>query len=115
MKIDTKNVRYHHILLYYFLKGKRAADAQRKMCSVHRNDAVTESECQMCFTKFHSGDVPINDEPRSGHLTEIDWSDAKAIVNTNPSQSVREIAIELNISHRSVEKYLRQLEMDSRR
>ncbi|XP_066253847.1 uncharacterized protein [Euwallacea similis] len=67
-----------------------------------------------CFAKFRSGDFDIDDASRSGRPTEINSSDVKAIVESDPSQSVREIATKLNISHTSVEKHLHQLGYVSR-
>lgn len=36
-------VHYRHVLLYYFKKGKRAEEAQRKICRVYSDDTLTES------------------------------------------------------------------------
>lgn len=105
---------YRHILLYYFKKGKRATKAHKKICSVYGKNALTERVCQKWFTKFRSGDFEVNDAPRFGRPTEIDSSVVKDVVDKNPSQSVREIATTLNISHTSVENHLRALGYVSR-
>ncbi|EZA53808.1 Histone-lysine N-methyltransferase SETMAR [Ooceraea biroi] len=97
--MEVNNVHYRHILLYYFKKSKRAAKAHKKICRVYGDDALTERVCQKWFAKFRSGDFDVNDAPRSGRPIEIDSSNVKAIIDKNPSQSVREIATALNISH----------------
>lgn len=107
-------VHYRHILLYYFKKGKRAADTHKKICRVYGDDALTERVCQKWYAKFRSGDFDVNDAPRSGRPTKINSSNVKAIIEVNPSQSVREIATTLSISHTSVENHLRQLGYVSR-
>jgi len=107
--MEVNNEHYRHILLYYFKKGKRAAEAHKKICGIYGDDALTERVCQKWFAKFRSGDFDVNDAPRSGRPTEINSSDVKAIIDENPFQSVREIAATLNISHTSVENHLRQL------
>lgn len=112
--MEINNVHYRHILLYYFKKGKRAADAHKKICRVYGDDALTERVCQKWYAKFRSGNFDVNDAPRSGRPTEITSSDVKAIIEVNPSTTVREIATTLNISHTSVENHLRQLEYVSR-
>lgn len=60
------------------------------------------NRCQKWFVKFRFGDLDVNDAPRSSRLNEIDSrSDVKIIIDESPSQSVREIATALNISHTS--------------
>ncbi|EFN83120.1 hypothetical protein EAI_10359, partial [Harpegnathos saltator] len=44
--MEINNVHYRHILLYYFKKGKRAADAHKKICRAYGDDALTERVCQ---------------------------------------------------------------------
>jgi len=93
--MEGNNVHYRHILLYYFKKGKRAADAHKKICYVYDDDALTERVCQKWFAKFRSGDFYINDAPRSGRPTKINSDNVKAIIDKDPCQSVREIATAL--------------------
>lgn len=112
--MEVNKEHYRHILLYYFKKGKRAAEAHKKICRVCGDDALTERVCQKWFAKFRSGDFDINDAPRSGRPTRIDSDDIKVIIDKDPCQSVREIATALNISHTSAEKHLRQLGYVSR-
>lgn len=112
--MEENIIHYRHILVYYFKKGKRAAEAHRKICSVYGDDALTERTCQNWFAKFHSGNFDINDAQRSGRPHEIETSNVKAIVDQNPTQSVREIAMALNVSHTSVENHLHKLGYVSR-
>ncbi|XP_011057953.1 PREDICTED: histone-lysine N-methyltransferase SETMAR-like isoform X1 [Acromyrmex echinatior] len=69
-------VHFRHILLYYFKKGKQAAEAHRKICGVYGDDALTE-HAQKWFAKFRSGDTSLEDGPHSGRPTEIDSNDIK--------------------------------------
>lgn len=112
--MEEKNVHFRHILLFYFKKGKRAAEAHKKICNVYGDDALTERVCQKWFAKFRSGDFDVSDASRSGRPAEIDSAVIKNTVDKNPSQTVREIATTLNISHTSVENHLRQLGYVSR-
>lgn len=41
MKMEAKNVHYHHNLMYYLRKSKRPMEAQRMICSIYWNDTVT--------------------------------------------------------------------------
>jgi hypothetical protein len=112
--MEVNNVHYRHILLYYFKKGKRAAEAYKKIYRVYGDDVLTERVYQKWFAKFRSRDFDVNDAPRSRRPAEIDSSDVKTIIDKNPSQSMREIAMALNISHTSVGNHLRQLGYVSR-
>lgn len=112
--MDGNLLHYRHILLYYFKKGKRAAEAHKKICGVYGDKALTERTCQNWFAKFRAGNFDINDAPRPGRPQEIESIDVKAIVDQNPSQSVRDIAEALDISHASVENHLRKLGYVSR-
>jgi len=60
--MEVNKVHYRHILFYYFKKGKRAAEAHKKICRVYGDDVLTER--QKWFAKFRSGDFDINDAPR---------------------------------------------------
>ena len=43
---------FQHIMLYYFMKGKNAAETQKIICSVYGEGAVTDQTCQKCFESF---------------------------------------------------------------
>ena len=59
-------------MLYYFKKGKKATEMQKKICAVYGEGAVTDWTCQKWFVKFHAGDFSLNDAPRSGRPVEVD-------------------------------------------
>ena len=46
---------FWHIMLYYFKKGKNTIEAQKKICAVYGEDAVTDRTCQKWFAKFCAG------------------------------------------------------------
>jgi len=56
------------VMLFYYKKGKNAAQTCRKICEVYGADAVSERRTQEWFVRFRSGnfDVMIKDRPRSG-------------------------------------------------
>ncbi|XP_011068816.1 PREDICTED: histone-lysine N-methyltransferase SETMAR-like [Acromyrmex echinatior] len=76
--MSENKVHFRHILLYYFKKGKRAAEAHRKICGVYRDDALTERAAQKWFAKFRSGNTSLQDGPRSNRPIEDDLNDIKA-------------------------------------
>ncbi|XP_018400177.1 PREDICTED: histone-lysine N-methyltransferase SETMAR-like, partial [Cyphomyrmex costatus] len=97
-------------------KGKRAAEAHRKICgvSVYGDDALTERAAQKWFAKFRSGDTSLEDGPRSSRPTEVNSNDIKALVEQDRTLKVREIAETLKIGYGTVQKHLQQLGYMSR-
>ena len=50
-------------MLYYFKKGKNATEAQKKICAVYGEGAVTDWMGQKWFMKFRAGDFSLDDAP----------------------------------------------------
>ena len=45
-----ENKQHHgHIMLYYFKKGKKAIETQKKICAVYGEGAVTDRTRPKCF------------------------------------------------------------------
>ena len=63
---------FRHILLFYFRKGKKAAEAHKEICEVCGVHCLTERTCQNVFKKFRSGDFSLKDDQRSGRPSEVD-------------------------------------------
>jgi len=105
--MERRNEHFRHILLFYFRKGKKAAEAHKEICEVYGVDCLTERTCQNWFKKFRSGDFSLKDEQRSGRPTEVDDDQIKVIIEEDRHITVREIAEKLNISHTTIEKHLK--------
>ena len=54
---------FQHITLYYFKKGKNAAETHKKICAVYGEGAMTTRTCQMWFVKFRARDCSPDDAP----------------------------------------------------
>ena len=65
---------FHHLLLYYFRKGKNAVQARKKLYEydVYSEKSLTERQCQNWFARFRSGDFYLKDATRPGRPTEVD-------------------------------------------
>ena len=100
---------FRHISLYYFRKGKNAEQAQKKLYDVYGEKSLTELQCQNWFACFRSGYFKLKDTSRSGCPTEVHDNKIKAMIENNRHRTTREIAEKLNISHRCVERHLKQL------
>ena len=47
-----KYTNFWHIMLYYFKKGKKVTEMQKKICAVYGEGDVTNQICQKWFAKF---------------------------------------------------------------
>lgn len=98
-QVEDQTVHFRHILLFYFRKGKNARQAYEKLRKVYGDNALQERQCQRWFTKFRTGNFNLNDALRSGRPTEVDDDKIKALIESNPRYTTREIAETLNIHH----------------
>ena len=96
-------------MLYYFKKGKSAAETQKKISAVYGDGAVTDWTCQKWFAKFHAGDFPLDDAPLSGRPVEVDSDQIEILIENNQCYTTRERADILKISKSRVENHLHQL------
>ncbi|XP_006145801.1 histone-lysine N-methyltransferase SETMAR-like [Tupaia chinensis] len=107
--MEDRALHFRHILLFYFRKGKSAHQACEKLRRVYGDNALHERQCQGWFTKFRAGDFDLNDTPRSGRPAKVDDDKIKALIESNPRYTTREIAETLNIHHSSVHDHLKKL------
>ena len=72
-------------IFYFFIskKGKRAAEAHRKICAVYGTETVTKRTCQNWFAKFRSGKYSVQDALRPGRPSEINEDRLKALLETD--------------------------------
>ena len=89
---------FRPIFFYEFKLNQSAAETVRKINQAFGNDSFNERTVRRLFAKFRSGDFYLEDEPRSGRPTVIQDEDLRTLVETDPSQTVREMAEELGVS-----------------
>ena len=80
LNMEFKNNHFRHILLFYFRKGKNAAEAHKEICEVHGVNCLTELTCQILFKIFLSGDFSLRDDQRSARPSEVDDDIMKGII-----------------------------------
>ena len=82
---------------------------QKKICAVYGEGAVSDRKCQKCFVKFHAGDFPLDEAPRSGRPVEVDSNQIETLIENNQHYTTRQIADILKISKSSVGNHLHHL------
>lgn len=102
---------FRHILLFFYQKGVKATDAQREICSVYGDSAISPDTCQRWFARFRSGNMNLEDATRSGRPSTTDDDQILAAIEVDRHLTTREIAKRFNIAHTTVAKHLKQLGM----
>lgn len=98
-------------MLFYFRKGKNATQTRRKISAVYGEDAVSERMCQKWFAKFRSGEMDIEDAPRSGRPVTTDVEQIRAFIDSDRQITIREIAARLKIGKSTVSEHLSKVGM----
>lgn len=112
--MESEKMHFRHILLFYYRKGKNAAQARRKLVEVYGEDVLTERQCQNWFAKFRSGNFDLQDAARGGRPVEADDDKIQALVDANRRVTTREIAERLNLSNSTVHDHLKGLGLVSK-
>ena len=97
-KKEENTQHFQHVMLYYFKKGKNAAETQEKICAVYGEGAVTDWMCQNWFAKFHAGDSSLDGAPQLGRPIEADSDQIETLIENNQHYTMWEIANLLKIS-----------------
>lgn len=104
--MQEEKIHFRHIMLFYFRKGKSAAQTVNKICSVYGDDAVGESTVRKWFARFRTGNFELEDAKRSGRPSTVDDEQIQQLVTDNPHYTTRDIAKTLGISQTSVSNHL---------
>jgi len=108
-----EEIHIRHCMLYWFHKGVNASEATRNICGVY-GDVLNVRKCQEWFSKFRSGNLDLSDDHRPGRPVELDNDLLRMEVESDPRQTVRELAEKLNCSHTTVHEHLQQIGKVSR-
>ena len=104
--MEIREDHFRHILLFYFRKGKNAAQAHRKSRGVDVDKCLRERQCQNWFARFRSGNFDVKDEPRPGRPIVEKVDEIRYKIEVDRHISSRDIATELNIDHKTVLNHL---------
>lgn len=107
MDISNRDIRI--ILLYEFKLGTSATETVRKLCSVFDSDVMSIRTAQFWFNKFRSGDMCLENKPRSGRPVTIDNDVLRRKIDENPSLTCEKLAEDLNVSDETIRRHLHNI------
>lgn len=100
---------FRHILLFFFNKGIKVTEAQRELCIVYGDSAISYDTCQRWFARFRDGNFSLEDNPRNGRPITIDDDQILEQIKSNRHISTREVAQCLGVEHSTISKRLKSL------
>ena len=106
--MECKNEHFRHILLFYFRKGKNAAQVAKKLRDVYDEEALKDRQCRNWFNKIRFGDFSLKDEQLSGRPNEDD-DQIKPIIESDHHVTMRGIEEMLKISKTTIYRHIQRL------
>ena len=98
-------IHIRHCLLMEYNKKSKATEAHRRICDTY-GDVLGVRQCQEWFTRFRSGDYSLQDKPKSGRTSLLDNDVLKTLVESNPRQTIQDMAHELGCGWSTVQEHL---------
>lgn len=100
MNPDIMHIR--HCMLYEYHQHKNAVKATESILSVYPGCGLDKRVCQNWFSRFKNGDFDLNDKPRSGRPVQADDDILEQLLEEDPKQSTRELALKLAVCQKTV-------------
>ncbi|EZA62268.1 Histone-lysine N-methyltransferase SETMAR [Ooceraea biroi] len=83
---------------YEFRRGTTVSETARNIDAVFGEGSTTKATVGNWFKNFRDGDFSLANEPRGRPKTKVDNDHLRAVVESDPSQSTRELASIFNVS-----------------
>ncbi|RLU15305.1 hypothetical protein DMN91_012299, partial [Ooceraea biroi] len=83
---------------YEFRRGTTGSETARNINAVFGEGSTTKATMGNWFKNFRDGDFSLANEPRGRPKTKVDNDHLRAVVESDPSQSTRELASIFNVS-----------------
>lgn len=96
-------------LLYDFKLKKTAAESHRSLMLAFGDIALSERQCRRWFERFHRGDESLEDDEHGKRPQLLDNDLLLSSIESNPAQSIRELAITFNCSKSTIAEHLKTL------
>ena len=81
----------------------------KKICQSIGDQAVSYDTGKVWFKKFREGQFCLEDEPHPGRPSEVNIQLLEQLIENDPRQTSRGLAVELGCSHTTIEKHLHEI------
>ncbi|XP_035727797.1 histone-lysine N-methyltransferase SETMAR-like [Vespa mandarinia] len=106
---DMNSTDIRIIFLYEYELGNNEAKAARNINQAFGENTVNDRKVQRWFEKFRSGDFSLLNEPHGRPETSVKNDALKALVETNPTVSSRELAARMEVDHTTILRHLSEI------
>ena len=107
MMLDKKQSQA--IFLFKFNMGHKTVETTLNINNACGPGTASKHTVQWWFKKLCKGNERLEEEERSGQPSEVGNDQLRAIIETDPLPTTREVAEELNINHCMVSRHLKQI------
>ena len=103
-------VHIRHAMFCEFKSNKNSTEIAKKTSSVYVQGVITDRQVWNWFSKFHSSDTLLKDEPRIERPSVLDQEALRELVECIPRKSTQEVPLDLNISQSTICHHLKREE-----
>lgn len=97
-------------ILNYFNQSKCAAQCHRLLIKLYgESSSPSLSTCEYWYRRFKAGDFDIADKERSGAPKKLEDPELEQLLEDNPHQTQRQLAVIFNVSHATIHRRLRNI------
>lgn len=98
------------LIRYCWKRGLSTRKAAEEICAAEGEETIAYAAISKWYKRFDSGDMSLEDKPRSGRPFKLDDRDLQNGLDIAPSSSTRELADELGVGKSTIHRHLKQLD-----
>ncbi|EFO84374.1 hypothetical protein CRE_19908 [Caenorhabditis remanei] len=95
-----------HVILFLFLSNSKITEIEERMVEVYKGNAPQRQTISRWVHRFKNNDFSLTEEARSGRPVEFDIDKLREVVESDPFQSICELATVMGSTHSAVERGL---------
>ncbi|CAF3228652.1 unnamed protein product [Rotaria socialis] len=96
--MTLEKIQLRVLIRYCWKRRLSTRDAAKEICDAECEGTVHYTTVSRWYKRFDSGDLNLEDQPRSGRPSTLDNADLQAALEDEPSSSSRELASILGVS-----------------
>ena len=107
MSAQHQNIR--NLIFDQFKLGNNPTDAAKNICAVTGRSSTTRMTCWRWFEMFRNGARTAKDKKRPSRLSTVNKRRLRKSIESNPAQTTRELAADLQTTHQTVIRHLHKM------